>query len=404
MTMDYKQVFKLMEMMKDFDETRTSENDAEYRKLVNFMVQYEAQRVLVEVIFESLPQTIIQTILFFRCADSTCGFEPNEEQDFLLFKLSPGESLLLSLIISAISLLRLAISVYITTQSMGITFRQYFQHLLALGSGLDFSAITSNEATELFYQDYHLSDAQVEEIVVPLKNNKSVERFHIDWDNLSEKSVKLLLDTGHQAVKFSYIAKDITKEFPHGDPLVVVCEKGRLKDLQMFIDSGTVDNINRIGRDSVPYENHDNSSYYKRTPLGIAVRYEQFEIVKYLLSLPNIDVGVPDDDGTNPIHYAAAYSKINVDILTLLLNHKTFSKHVLNKRGRYRSSIIGLSALSCAKYNNNYPVNNDIIQLLKSKGAKHNYCDMQLFCNLAKGPRSTFPKLQTSDWFKQSFS
>ena len=129
-----------------------------------------------------------------------------------------------------------------------------------------------------------------------------------------------MLDTGHRAVKFSYVAKDIQKEFPLGDPLVVVCEKGRLKDLQMFIDSGTVDNINRIGRPSVPYNSSGKQFNYKHTPLGIAVRFEQFEIVKYLLSLPNIDVGMVDDNASNPIHYAAAYSKINVNMDWIMIS------------------------------------------------------------------------------------
>ena len=145
------------------------------------------------------------------------------------------------------------------------------------------------------------------------------------------------------------------KEFPEGDPVIVACEKGRLNDVKTFIQSGTVKDVHTY--------KGKNSCGHTRTLLGTASAYDQYEIVQYLLSLPGMDVSVADSDGVTAIMWAAYRNKKNLDLMKSILNHKTCSIDAVNKKDKY-----GSTALDCAKPNNG-PLKNDIIQLLKSKGA-----------------------------------
>ena len=47
-----------------------------------------------------------------------------------------------------------------------------------------------------------------------------------------------------------YLNKKYKEEFPEGDPFIVACEKGNLKDVETFVKSNTVKDINKKGRDS----------------------------------------------------------------------------------------------------------------------------------------------------------
>ena len=77
-------------------------------KFLSFMIQYEALRTLIEVIFESIPQSLIQLVLFFTCdsSNNTCGFDANETLDLYFFQLTTEQTLMLSLTISLISVSR----------------------------------------------------------------------------------------------------------------------------------------------------------------------------------------------------------------------------------------------------------------------------------------------------------
>ena len=49
-------------------------------RLVIFMVQYEALRKISEFALETIPQSVLQIVLFFVCASTVeCGFEAAEE-------------------------------------------------------------------------------------------------------------------------------------------------------------------------------------------------------------------------------------------------------------------------------------------------------------------------------------
>merc|ERR1712093_463431 len=102
-------------------------------------------------------------------------------------------------------------------------------------------------------------------------------------------------------------------------------------------------------------------------PLHTAAKNEDIEWSKRLLNEPNADIGVVDDCGRTPIHFAAHWIEKNLDLLILIFNHKTFSIDVLNKKDKN-----GNTALEWAEWNDR-PIKNDIIQLLISKGAECMY-------------------------------
>ena len=120
-----------------------------------------------------------------------------------------------------------------------------------------------------------------------------------------------------------------------------------------------VKDINMVGK---------NSWGSTRTPIGIAAQEEQYEIVQFLLSIPNITIGAIAKDcnccshSYTAIMWAARHNQKNLDVLNLLFNHKTFSIDVLNKKNRY-----GNTALDWAEEYNQSSIKNDVIELLKSK-------------------------------------
>ncbi len=184
------------------------------------------------------------------------------------------------------------------------------------------------------------------------------------------------------ATDFESINAVYKASYPWKTPIIIACEIGRLNDVQMFTKSGTIEDINMAG-----YPSDAERRDIEYTPLGAASTNEHYEIVKHLLSLPDTNVnvgavyrenpgdifevslrkklrGLEGEINLTPIFLAATNSK-NLNVLNLLLNHKTCSKDVLNKK-----DAKGRTALDYAKDKNNRPIKNDIIQLLKSKGVK----------------------------------
>eukprot|EP00943_MAST-04B_sp_MAST-4B-sp1_P001573 g1573.t1 len=201
------------------------------------------------------------------------------------------------------------------------------------------------------------------EICKEENGNGKTALYYAGWYGKNEDIAQYLISIGgdeneYKQGKIDFVSFQnsmYTREFPHADPVIVACEKGRLNDVETFIKSGTVKDVNKEGKDS---------NGYIRTLLGAASRYDQYEIVQYLLSLPGMDVGVADSDGWTPTHYAAQFNEKNLDLMKSLLNHKTCSIGAVNKKSKS-----GKTALDCTQYNRG-PFINEIILLLKSKGAE----------------------------------
>eukprot|EP00944_MAST-04C_sp_MAST-4C-sp1_P001436 g1436.t1 len=148
-------------------------------KFINFMVQYEALHTLAEVLLESIPQSIIQITLWARCGNGSCQIDDlSGESDFLLFQLSAYDSLVFSLLVSLLSILRVAVAAFLSMHYMQVGCCEYFLHLITLGRGLPLNAMIEDQCKKCEI-DYHLSKYSVSLLSKALKHNSSLQELSI---------------------------------------------------------------------------------------------------------------------------------------------------------------------------------------------------------------------------------
>ena len=79
-------------------------------------------------------------------------------------------------------------------------------------------------------------------------------------------------------------------------------------------------------------------------------------------------IGQTNSNGLNSLHYAAWYSKKNVQTLQFLIdNYNGNIKEIINQKNKY-----GYTPLDYAYEYNNSPIKNDIVSLLRKYGGKAN--------------------------------
>ena len=168
-------------------------------KLVIFMVQYEAVRKLTEVAVESLPQAAIQlSMLTFACNGGPCDLG-DKEQYFLFFRVTPLQNVWLNLGISLLSLLYEGVyKTYVNKTAMGLSLKEYIKHLMTMGAGLPLKAIKDNMATEVDLSLRELTNAEVEELSMVMKANKSLKVLKLDWEKMSLRNQARFIGSGHR--------------------------------------------------------------------------------------------------------------------------------------------------------------------------------------------------------------
>ena len=145
------------------------------------------------------------------------------------------------------------------------------------------------------------------------------------------------------------------KRDPNCDPFISACEKGQRKDVQLFVESGMVSDVNRYNSDGF-------------TGLILAVKNERVDVVKYLLSLPPINLAKGDRvTGGNSVCYAANFNEKNTDVLKLLLNHPRCNTSIINQVGNNNWTPI-----DCCLAINRGGIGHEIVRLLKEKGGHYN--------------------------------
>ena len=118
-----------------------------------------------------------------------------------------------------------------------------------------------------------------------------------------------------QALEEKYL-----RQYPHGTPFIVACEKGQLLDVKTFVEAYNVIDyllnidytrtnvrneaihINQIGKTSY-------AGYFGKTGLIAACGSDHAEIVKYLLVQPSINVSATDQHGWNCLHWCSTFCK-----------------------------------------------------------------------------------------------
>eukprot|EP00944_MAST-04C_sp_MAST-4C-sp1_P013266 g13266.t1 len=168
------------------------------------------------------------------------------------------------------------------------------------------------------------------------------------------------------------LVQNYKNEFSRGNSLVCACERGRLEDVRMLVEGHDVEKtgmsvdemVSRKGKDS-----RGNST----TPLQSAAENEQLEIAQYLVkTCTTVDlIGYKKSDGYNSLHYAARYSKKNVQTLQFLIdNYNGDIKNIINQK-----TDSGNTPLDHAYDYNKSPIKKDIVSLLRKYGGKANWWD-----------------------------
>merc|ERR1711907_675200 len=112
------------------------------------------------------------------------------------------------------------------------------------------------------------------------------------------------------------------------------------------------------------------------TPLQSAAINEQLEIIQYLVKTctNKVDlIGQTNSDGWNSLHWAAKYSKKNVQMLQWLIdNYNGDIKTIINLMNKTYDER---TPLDNAYLFNHSPIKNDIVSLLRKYGGKANCYD-----------------------------
>ena len=158
------------------------------------------------------------------------------------------------------------------------------------------------------------------------------------------------------------------EEFPEGTPIVCACQKGRFEDVKVLITGyNDVNGSNGNNNNNMTLKEYVNqvgkaSDGYECTPLMIAAWNEHFQIVKYLIEQGEADPNIANSIGCNALYYAAKYNKKDTKVIELLLTNMSLTS--INKKGS------GDTPLDKAYYNNKSPIQQKIIDLIRSKGGK----------------------------------
>ena len=111
-----------------------------------------------------------------------------------------------------------------------------------------------------------------------------------------------------------------------------------------------------------------NSDGYGWTTLISAAENEHFQLVKYLIEQGEADPNIANSFGENALHLAASNNRTTTEMIQLLLTHMTLDS--INKK-----QFGGDTPLDFAYNNNDSPLRQEIIALLRSKGGKANKHD-----------------------------
>ena len=173
----------------------------------------------------------------------------------------------------------------------------------------------------------------------------------------------------HNPKQLYLLYKRYKNEFPRGTPFVCACEKGRVEDVNQFlnlhrfhayIDVGTAN----AGMDVTAMVSEVGRTMYgwSRSPLMIAACSEHSTIIEILLQY-NADTATTNNNGQNALHVAASNNETTTTTVQLLLNNMKLED--INHKDRY-----GFTPLDYCYYINNSSITQQLIDLIRQKGGK----------------------------------
>eukprot|EP00942_MAST-04A_sp_MAST-4A-sp1_P013263 g13263.t1 len=189
------------------------------------------------------------------------------------------------------------------------------------------------------------------------------EALHIDYKG--RRSINELI-LSHPARRLYLLIERYKREFPRGTPIVCACERGRMDDVELFVNLHPYHKDDMTLKDMVSQFGTDGGGF-EWTPLMIAAAIEHFQIVKYLIEQGEADPNIAKSNGWNALHWAVWNNRTNIELIELLLTYMSLDS--INKKDRLGSTPLDFA------YNNRSPLRQEIIALLRSKGGKANYHD-----------------------------
>ncbi len=190
----------------------------------------------------------------------------------------------------------------------------------------------------------------------------------------------------HPARRLYLLIERYKREFPFGTPIICACEHGRMDDVELFVnlhpfhkyitnrdvngysdDMTLKDMVNQVGTDS--------DGYVNSTPLMAAAQEEHFQIVKYLIEQGEADPNIATSHGLNALHEAASWNFTSTDIVQLLLNGMSLDSINMQFDGQTPLDWAYGNTDSSNREEASYPIRQEIIALLRSKGGKVNCYD-----------------------------
>jgi hypothetical protein len=161
-------------------------------EVMTFMAQYEGLRVILEQVFESVPQTCLQLYIYLYCSQpGACKLKQDEES-----------ALITSLVVSVTSIFYRLVKTVLILDTAKISFGQYVSQLLQVGGGIPISAIAEDRLEKLEISTW-IPRPQLERLANVLSDNVSVREVELSWDTMAKDEIFLLYDQcyGHPAFK-----------------------------------------------------------------------------------------------------------------------------------------------------------------------------------------------------------
>ena len=141
-----------------------------------------------------------------------------------------------------------------------------------------------------------------------------MERVRNEALSLSYEGRRSIIEMilSHPARRLYLLIERYKREFPRGTPIVCACERGRMDDVELFVnlhpyhkyitnrdvngyrdDMTLKDMVNQVGR-----------AWYgvEYTPLMIAAKNEHFQLVQYLIEQCEADPNIAFSSGWNALH------------------------------------------------------------------------------------------------------
>ena len=165
-----------------------------------------------------------------------------------------------------------------------------------------------------------------------------------------------------EEIQYPYKLRYYMKAYPLGTPLIVACEKGRIKDMQAFVAFHNFDDTHISVKDLVSQVGNS-SDGCSVTPLMMAASKDRADVVGYLLQ-HGADPNIANDEGENALHVAASCSRESIRVAALLLQGMSFEA-INQKKNTWGNTPLDTACFNCS------PCKQGLVRLIKKhKGKK----------------------------------